>query len=110
MFTGLQNKDGDPARTTHCLWGEAASRPRAGKYRSCFLPGGLTVWSYFIVVIVKWEQKKKKKNLLTTAKFKTIAEESVTAMKRLSLRKTGFAFSLFTWKMRLLHTATNFSF
>lgn len=81
MFTGLQNKDGDWVRTTHCLWGEAASRPRSGKYRGCFLPDGLTVWSYFIVVIVKWEQKKKKKNLLTTAKLKTIAEESVTTMK-----------------------------
>lgn len=63
MFTGLQNKDGDQARTTHRLWGEAASRPWAGKCRGCFLPDGLTMWSYFIVVIVKGEQQQRKEEL-----------------------------------------------
>lgn len=96
----------EPEPHTACGWGEATSRPRAGKCRGCFLPDGLTVWSYFIAVIV---QGGKKKNLLTTAKLKTKAEESIAATKRFSLR-TGFAFYILTWKMELLHTVTNFSF
>lgn len=57
------------------------------------------MWSYCIVVRVKGNNNNNK-NLPTAAQFKTEAEESVTTVKWLSLRKTGFALHIFTWKMK----------